>query len=153
MQRLGQKLLTRAIANGTCLELIVPSRTDGYPQVWFEGRMRRAHRVIWTIFNGTIPSRLWVLHHCDNRRCINLDHLYLGNHKDNTRDMVVRGRTVTCGTDGGAPTLLTQEQIMQIRLIGKGRRNCNKMLAEQFGVSRATIYRARYGKGLSYESA
>lgn len=55
-------------------------------------RSQRAHRAAWTLTNGPIPDGLWVLHHCDVRRCINPDHLYLGTRADNVRDAVVRDR-------------------------------------------------------------
>ena len=51
-----------------------------------------AHRASWVIFRGPIPDGLWVLHHCDERRCANPYHLYLGTRQDNVRDIVSRGR-------------------------------------------------------------
>lgn len=55
-------------------------------------RMDGAHRYAWTIFFGNIPEGMHVLHRCDNRRCCNPDHLFLGSHADNMRDMVSKGR-------------------------------------------------------------
>lgn len=51
-----------------------------------------AHRISWMMTNGEIPADRFVLHRCDNRRCVNPGHLFLGTYLDNNRDMVVKGR-------------------------------------------------------------
>ncbi len=56
-------------------------------------RKVRAHRVAWMVYRGPIDAGQFVLHKCDNPLCVNPDHLYLGSHADNMRDMAVRGRT------------------------------------------------------------
>lgn len=68
---------------------------DGYGRKWVggrSGRNYRAHRWAWIEAHGSIPDGLCVCHHCDNPACINVEHLFLGTHSENMRDMVSKKR-------------------------------------------------------------
>jgi len=53
-----------------------------------------AHRLAYTFVYGPPAGGLCILHHCDNPRCVNPQHLYAGTYKDNTRDAIERGRHI-----------------------------------------------------------
>ena len=66
--------------------LIVGSRTDK------SRKSVTAHRLAYEVYVGKIPEGMLVLHKCDNKKCINPEHLFLGTYKDNAIDMVKKGR-------------------------------------------------------------
>lgn len=64
----------------------------GYGSAHYKGRRMYAHNAAWIMANGPIPDGQKVCHHCDNRRCCRPDHLFLGSAKENTDDMIAKGR-------------------------------------------------------------
>lgn len=68
------------------------AKSRGYGQVTFQGRHMTAHRFAFSQLSGPIDDGAWVLHHCDNRACVNPAHLYQGTAVDNRRDMLERKR-------------------------------------------------------------
>jgi hypothetical protein len=113
-----------------------------YGYFGMNGKSMRAHRAVWELTYGpmSIPSGLCVLHHCDNRLCVNPKHLFLGTHKMNTQDCIKKGRW------GNPAAKLTLDEIVKIRQEYKAGGVIQRELAEKFGVSRSQIGNIVAGK-------
>ena len=99
-------------------------------------RVSPAHRFAWECANGAIPDGLCVLHRCDVKACVNVEHLWLGTRADNMQDMVSKGR------NRNGSKKLTADQVRAIR----ASRLPLWMLSREYGISIATAGRIRLRK-------
>jgi hypothetical protein len=116
----------------------------GYERIWFNGKVQPAARVCWQLYKGSIPDGLQVCHTCDNTSCVRLKHLFLGTPKENTQDMISKGRQRFPGGKRGeenATSILTWKKVRLIRRIWKTRTSkmTKAALGRRFNVDRNTI--------------
>src|ERR1700753_2039822 len=112
----------------------------GYGYISTEGKSWSIHRYAYYVTHGSIPSKKWVLHKCDNRKCINPDHLYLGDNAQNVKDRVQRNRGAIA--ERNASSKLTTKEVTKIKKMTGTLRS----VSEKFGVAIATIDDIRRGR-------
>lgn len=117
-----------------CWEWINPPSSTGYTNISIDGKVYGAHRISWQIYNGAIPDGLYICHTCDNTRCVNPNHLFLGTPQDNARDRDTKGRM------GKRRDPLTDREIEEILAMRDGGEYV-KDIAEKFGVHQTTVFR------------
>lgn len=96
------------------------------------------HRESYRIFKGEIPDGMYVLHKCDNRSCINPDHLWVGTGKENVQDCIKKGRFCNGHERAKISGKLTEHQVMEMReMYSNG--FSPKELQEKFKVSQSQV--------------
>lgn len=107
----------------------------------------KAHRISYFLNRGEIPKGLSVLHKCDNRKCVNPSHLFLGTNADNVRDRHQKGRTSHKSRNVGEShgrSKLTDEQVIEIRKRWN-RGEKQRRMEEEFGLKRGSLWPVVHG--------
>lgn len=126
--------------NSGCWLWIASVGNNGYGWFGIGGTQRNAHRVSYELHVGTIPEGLFVLHHCDQRSCVNPAHLFLGTQADNMADKISKRRHVY------------GEKVISAKLREADVRNIlssalpKRDIAEKYGVHVSTIKRIKARK-------
>lgn len=110
---------------------------NGYGRLQFNNKRLLAHRVSYEIHKETLQNNLYVCHTCDNPKCVNPSHLFLGTQKDNMADCAKKMRH-TYGSNV-KHAILNEKQIEEIRSDYFSKKLNQRMLAEKYGVSRGHI--------------
>lgn len=92
LEAVRDRFYAKTARNNGCLEWTCSVNSKGRARFYFDGRTRMASRVVWEMERHPIPEGLWVLHKCDNPKCVDIDHLFLGTPRDNVLDMFAKGR-------------------------------------------------------------
>lgn len=161
-----QTILDRFKKSDGCWEWQGSADKKGRGRVYHNGKMKLHHRAVWNILKGEIPHGAFLCHHCDNPKCGNPDHLYVGDHASNTNDMLSRRRAwfqrnpeearrrgLEIGFNGkkargerSPRAKLKDEDVEYIR--NSGARIID--MADKLGVSLSTIHRVKSGRGWTH---
>lgn len=152
METLNVRLLNRIVKSQSgCWEWKGALRS-GYGAIKLNGKVYGAHRISYQTFIGEIPEGFQVCHKCDNKKCINPEHLFVGTNSDNMIDCLMKGRIKI--PDGKKfekgyrhpKRSLTDEQVKRIKeVMRSGFSNSPSEIGELFGVSRYRINDIRHG--------
>lgn len=127
-----------------CWEWVAHINKQGYGASCFRGTTITAHRLSYVLHKGDIPKGLIVCHTCDNRKCINPDHLYAGTYLQNARDTIDRGR-INC-TENGLKTISLGYGFK------KGDRRNTRKLTDKRAAEIKNILESRFENGRSIRS-
>ena len=139
-----------------CMEWTKNIGNNGYGVVYktTDGIRTRmtTHRLAWTVFRGPIPEGKFICHTCDNKKCINIDHLYVGTAADNGRDFAERGTHWSkiyperlrrgASHTGAKLTDVTAMKIRELYAAGRGMQS----LSDEFNVSLKTVMNVIHGR-------
>lgn len=137
---------------------------NGYGHANYYGKAMGAHCASYLIHNGenSIPKGMLVRHTCDNRRCVNPDHLVLGTYQDNAEDRMLRNRSNAARGKNhwtkrhpewmrygykhrGKYTKLNPTVVSQIKNLLASRRYTVASIADHLKLARSTVNHIRRG--------
>ena len=120
-----------------CWEWQGAKNPGGYGLFTLGKKFKLAHRLSWEFTYGFEPIGLVICHTCDNRACVNPEHLFLGDNKDNAKDKMKKGRHV----QRYGNSKLTIENVKEIRRLWITGEYSHLKLAGMFGVKHSCIGR------------
>lgn len=135
------RFFTKVDTGPRCHEWKSNLNRKGYGFFKLAGKNVSAHRIAYFIQFGEFPDGLCVCHHCDNPKCVNPKHLFLGTSLENTLDKMRKGRWAggNCGGENSGRAKLKSAEVKEILKLWATGEYSQKKLGIRFGVHEATI--------------
>ncbi len=124
--------------------------SPGYGIFYIDGKNYAAHVISYRIYKGNIPKDKIICHTCDNRACVNPEHLWLGTYKENMQDCIAKGRFKPIAKrrmfgETNPQCILKESDIETIKRLRDNGLALQK-IADKYGVCRETIRKIIIGK-------
>ena len=135
-----------------CWEWQAARDKDGYGIFTFHGKPWRAHRWSYYAFNDGLGQGMFILHACDNPRCVNPAHLSLGTQQENEDDKTNKGRRPSQAGEINSQSVLTVKDVIAIKEILRrhhGKRGIVKFIGDWYSVTPQCISNIKSGKAWS----
>ncbi len=132
-------------SDSECWEWSAGLLSKRYGGFYINGKTCRSHRIAWELHFGDIPDNLCVCHECDNPKCVNPNHLFLGTHTDNMQDMIRKGRGAKGVYRINNPKL-SPDQIIEIRIKYAAGKCSQENLGRRYNISETQIGRIVRGE-------
>ena len=134
-----------------CIVLTKLKNKKWYPAIRVNGKHVRAHKAAWQKAHGAVPDGLCVLHRCDNRHCVNVNHLFLGTQKDNVADMFRKGRNHIQKGFRHKNAKITEQSAIRIKML----KNVlsERDVASALGIAQQQISKIMSGKAWQHVTA
>lgn len=111
----------------------------GYGKMCINSKNLTAHRFMYEMINGDIPSNMFICHKCDNPACVNPNHLFLGNVRDNTVDMVQKNRAPNYKGNNNPRSKITDKIVLEIYNKAKYSGISYNKLAREYKISASLV--------------
>jgi len=138
-EHVKKELLSKRNIVKECWEWTGQIDYKGYGRrtITIDGKKQKkpVHQTAYRLWKGTISKGLCVCHTCDNRKCFNPDHLWLGTQKDNLQDMSLKGRGVDHKGENHPRAKLKEKDVLIIRKMyseGKKVNEISKLFSHQY---------------------
>ena len=127
-------------AKNNCFVWIGSKDQSGYGHFYDGSKIVKAHRFAYELFKEKIPNGKFVCHKCDNPPCVNPNHLFIGSHTDNMRDMIKKKRWSNGNRVGelNPCAKLTERKVLKIRSLRHSALTY-KSLSKMFNVSKTLV--------------
>jgi predicted XRE-type DNA-binding protein len=141
------KEISNSFYNGTrCWEWKGSLGNKDYGMYYHNGRSILSHRYSYYLTFGEFDTKLFVLHHCDNPKCVNPNYLFLGTNFDNIQDKVKKGRQSHSIGELCGNSKLTEKKVIKIYKMYDSGNHTQQEIAEIFRVGQTTISNIVTGK-------